>query len=335
MPVMRFVGEVPPRAALWTSRLAFFSVLLLAAILFLHRVFSLPTPIALNAAAVAFGLAAIAVLLGIAGAVKIWRDGSGGTARVVAGLVVGLGVLAVPLAIWSGSERLPTINDLTTDTASPPALTVLAKARGLGANSVVYPGASFAKLQSEAYPDLQPLLVERSSAEAFEVAADALRRQKLTIVREDAPGERAAGEIEAYERTLVLGFYDDVAIRVSGDDKRARIDLRSSSRYGRHDFGRNAERMRRILREIVTRLEATVPTASGERFLRGRARAERLVPKRLKGADPRLRPSAGPEAGQKRGLSPSSAQRGLEPKASPPSQDGRRSPDRRREQQSE
>jgi len=37
--------------------------------------------------------------------------------------------------------------------------------------------------------------------------------------------------------------------------------VRSASRFGRHDLGRNAERVRQVLKEIVMRLESVVPAA--------------------------------------------------------------------------
>jgi hypothetical protein len=84
--------------------------------------------------------------------------------------------------------------------------------------------------------------------------------------------------LEAVDRTLILGFYDDVAIRVAGNDEQARIDVRSASRYGRHDLGRNADRVRQILKEIIVRLESVVPAA--------RAKAK---PKEVKEERPRSR----------------------------------------------
>ena len=67
------------------------------------------------------------------------------------------------------------------------------------------------------------------------------------------------------DRTLILGLYGDVAVRVSGSEESARVDLRSASRFGPSDLGHNAERLRSIMKEIVARLEETVPTADGER----------------------------------------------------------------------
>jgi hypothetical protein len=51
---------------------------------------------------------------------------------------------------------------------------------------------------------------------------------------------------------------------VAGTEQHARVDVRSASRYGGHDLGRNADRVRVILKEIVTVMESTVPAARGE-----------------------------------------------------------------------
>lgn len=247
----------------WTSRIALFSVGVLAIAIALHRLLSLPTPIALNLAAIAMVGAAISLLFAIFAAVGIWRTGRPGTPRIVFATLISLGLLAWPLVFLPTYQKLPKINDLTTDPVSPPQFDALAKLRGPDANSVVYPGAKFAAKQAKAYPDIKPIEVDRSVDEVFELVLDAVRRLKLEIVRNEPPDLESGrpGIIEAEDRTLILGFYDDVAIRVTGNDEQARVDVRSASRYGRHDFGRNADRIRLILKEIVTRLESVVPAA--------------------------------------------------------------------------
>jgi len=69
------------------------------------------------------------------------------------------------------------------------------------------------------------------------------------------------GLIEATDQTLLVGFTDDIVIRVEGSATRARIDARSASRHGRFDFGQNAVRLRRFLAEVRARAEAT-PSAA-------------------------------------------------------------------------
>lgn len=253
----------PSFFARWTSRIALFSVGVLAAAIAMHRLFSLPTPIALNLVSVAVSGAALSLLFACLASIGIWRTGRPGTSRIVLGTLVSLGLLLWPLVYLPAYQGLPKINDVTTDPVSPPPFLTLGKARGVGANSAEYPGAPFAQEQAAAYPDIKAIVINRPSDEAFELAADAIRRLKMDIVRQEAPDIESGrpGTLEVVDRTLLLGFYDDVAIRVSGNEEQSRIDVRSASRYGRHDLGRNAERVRQILKEIVVRLESVVPTA--------------------------------------------------------------------------
>jgi uncharacterized protein (DUF1499 family) len=133
--------------------------------------------------------------------------------------------------------------------------------RGPGANGADYPGATFAAKQAAAYPDIKPIEINRSADETFEIVADTLKRLKMDIVHQQSPDPQIArpGTFEIVDRTLILGIYDDVVVRVTGNEEQARVDIRSASRYGHHDLGRNAQRIRQMLKEIVVRLES-VPT---------------------------------------------------------------------------
>jgi uncharacterized protein (DUF1499 family) len=63
-------------------------------------------------------------------------------------------------------------------------------------------------------------------------------------------GERD-GRIEAVALTPVMGFREDVVIRVRTSDKGVRIDMRSASRYGEHDFGSNAARIESFMADFA------------------------------------------------------------------------------------
>jgi uncharacterized protein (DUF1499 family) len=263
--------EVPQGASRWSSRLALFSLLLIAVALLLHRVFALPTAVALNLVGVALAGALLAILLGLYASIDIWRKGTPGGARILVGIGLGLAILALPALATLAARNYPTLNDLTTDPADPPVFRTLAAARTGMANPPAYPGAAFAAVQKKAYPDLVPMVINRPPSETFDLVVDALKRLHMTVVAEEPPTpEEPVGRAEAVDRTLVLGFYDDIAVRVSGDETRTRVDLRSSSRYGRSDFGQNAQRLRDIMREIVARLEATVPAATPEDIARNK-----------------------------------------------------------------
>ena len=55
---------------------------------------------------------------------------------------------------------------------------------------------------------------------------------------------------ETTARTPLMGFRDDIVIRVSAVGGGSRIDLRSASRFGSHDLGANASRLRSLLEDI-------------------------------------------------------------------------------------
>lgn len=243
-----------------------FSLLLVIAAFFLHRLFNMPTVVAANVVTAALVGAALVVLLGLIAGVNIWRNGGEGTARIVVGVAIALLLLAGPMVVMAMARGYPAIYDVSTDTQSPPPFDVLALARTPAENRAQYP-SSFAEQQARAYPDLRPMLLNRSQTEAFDLVVDALKRQSLTIVREQEPNPEtgAAGFIEAVDRSLILGLYGDVAVRVTGTTDAARVDLRSASRFGHMDLGQNAERLRTLMKEIVARMEETVPTADGER----------------------------------------------------------------------
>jgi uncharacterized protein (DUF1499 family) len=73
------------------------------------------------------------------------------------------------------------------------------------------------------------------------------------VIDERAPQpERPIGRIEAVARTPIMGFREDVAIRVTPNGEDSRVDIRSSSRYFESDLGSNATRITKLIDDINT-----------------------------------------------------------------------------------
>jgi uncharacterized protein (DUF1499 family) len=107
------------------------------------------------------------------------------------------------------------------------------------------------RLQRPAYPQVAPLTLDLAPEEAFEIARKAAERRGWRIVESVPPGGRIGlGRIEAVDRTFLLRLPDDVTVRLRPRADGTRIDVRSASRLGRHDFGANAARIRRYLDEV-------------------------------------------------------------------------------------
>ena len=256
----------------WALQIAGLSVVLIIAAIVLHRLFGLATPVALNLFVLAFCGAGLAILLASCALWRIWRGGFLGTGSALAAIAVGVAVLMWPISLLPTIQALPNLNDVSTDTTRPPEFVAVAKLRPIGSNAVGYKGAVFATRQSEAYPDLRTLVVERDAAETVSLVGQALRRLRMKVVREDvgSAGVGGIGYVEAVDRTLVLGFYDDVVVRVASSGRGALVDVRSASRFGRHDLGSNASRVRSILTALVERIQATVPKKANRKRLRRR-----------------------------------------------------------------
>lgn len=250
--------------ALWSTRLALFAISLILTALILHRFAGFPTGLLLNTLIIGFALNTAALLLALAAFVVIWRNGVAGTAKAIAGFVLSLLVFVWPATIIPTALELPAIHDITTDPSQPPQFRQAARLRAIDANSTQYPGAQTAHQQFEAYPYIKPIIVDRSVQEAFELARRVIKRLGWTIVASQPPRGRNApiGRIEATDKTLILGFVDDIVIRITGNNQNALVDVRSASRFGRHDFGRNAARIESFARVFKASLQATVSIAA-------------------------------------------------------------------------
>ncbi len=250
---MRYYEHVSQKAS-WAYKIAILSVLVFATAFVWHRFFGLPTPLALRVLGGAMLVAVISLVLAGAALVSIWNEGHRGAGRASVAVFLSALVLAVPLWALPKLFMLPRLYEVTTDTGAPPAFDRVAKIRqGHQANPAYYE-TSFGALQAAAYPDIKPLLAQRSLVDVYASVRDVVRSMKWKIIDEQAPEATRSGHIEAVDRTLLFGFTDDISIRVTGSTKSAKVDIRSSSRFGQHDLGRNAERIRRFQAEVRFRL---------------------------------------------------------------------------------
>jgi uncharacterized protein (DUF1499 family) len=240
---------------LWSRRIALFFLQLLVLTVLLHRFGNLATPAALNLLMVSIGGLVLAIVVAVIALIRIWFGGQLGASQAFAGIAIALIGLALPLWYLSHAMLLPRLTDIETTPEQPLQFKQLAALRPTDANRIEDPDSAIAQLQRAAYPDIRPMELERSATETFDIVHEAVKRIGWTIVLSEPPGEEDSGRIEATDRTLLMGFADDVAIRVTGDDTRAFIDVRSVSRYGLHDLGTNAERIRSLFTEVKAALE--------------------------------------------------------------------------------
>ena len=209
-------------------------------------------------AAAAIGLLALVVAV----AVKPRR---GWVAALVA-IAVPAGGLAYGNSVRQVATSLPPIHDISTNPDLPPLFSdaVMAqRATAFNGNPVLPPnenitafsrdnvtpfsGRSFAELQREAYPGIQPVLLTGVTvADAHAKAKEAATALGWAIVTDDV----ASGRLEAVETSFWFGFKDDIVVMISQDGAGVRVDARSVSRVGRSDLGMNAKRLEAFLERM-------------------------------------------------------------------------------------
>jgi uncharacterized protein (DUF1499 family) len=253
-----YFGEKRSALAAWSGRLGIFALVVAALSAVVVRTGLLEIGPALATFGAALVCAALAVLLALASSVPIWRQGKTGIGRAVLGLFLGAALLAYPAYLGSRALKLPAINDITTNPADPPRFAVLARLRPRGSSD--YPGQATAALQRQAYSVIEPLQVSATPQVAYEATLALVHKRKWRVVDALAPSPaRRNGTIEAIAQTMLMGFRDDIAIRVSPAGSGAQIDMRSASRYGKQDFGANAARIVSFLSDLDDVISAMPP----------------------------------------------------------------------------
>jgi uncharacterized protein (DUF1499 family) len=186
--------------------------------------------------------AAIVSLAGLVVTLTRPREARRGILLAAIGLLAGVVVLGILGRFRLGPPK-PPIHDITTDTQEPPEYVAVVPLRVNVPNTTKYGGEKIAAQQREAYPDLQPLMLNVPPPQAFDRALATVREMRWELVAADA----TAGRIEATDTTFWFGFKDDVVIRVRPADGGSRVDVRSVSRVGVGDAGTNAKRIRAYL----------------------------------------------------------------------------------------
>jgi hypothetical protein len=256
-----YQSEPVSSLALWARNLAVFSVVAVLVSILIVRFGFLEIKPALATFFGALGCAVLSVLVGLGAFVAIWQNGSRGMSRILLALMLDAVVLAYPAYLGLQYRKLPPIHDITTDPIDPPRFDALARLRtGDGANPAVYAGLYSAEQQRHAYPDIETLDLDVPAQRAFDVTKLLIAKRKWLVIDEHEPQPpRRIGHIEAVARTPIMGFREDVSIRITPDGDGSRVDIRSASRYFESDLGSNAARIAKLIEDIDNAVDNAKP----------------------------------------------------------------------------
>ena len=248
------------RSAGWSRRLAAFSAVLFVVSGIGHRYGFLDTPGFIPVIGIVALLAMAALLLSARAFYRLWHYSDRGGRDLSVGALISLIVLT-PFALMAYlAFTRPVLTDISTDVEDPPALRFAAGARTPDMN----PLGTYTDEQRRAQLDGYPLVTGRR----YDVSEERVMTAINTII-EDRGWQivrpwrvsQIDTSIEALAHTSILAFPQDIAIRTTNEGQSTYVDMRSASRYGGHDFGDNAARIRSFLADLDVEISSLAGVA--------------------------------------------------------------------------
>lgn len=160
--------------------------------------------------------------------------------------MLAIAAMAIPLSMMNTAKNVPPIHDISTDLVNPPEFVAIAPLRADAPNPAAYDGIETAEQQRIGYPELQTLRYDQTQPELMAASTQAIENLGWELVNIDAD----KGIVEATDTTAWFGFKDDVVVRITDNENERLVDIRSKSRVGGSDLGKNAARVHKLIDEL-------------------------------------------------------------------------------------
>lgn len=228
--------------AVWARRFGALALPLAAIPVLLHRSHLITSDNFIAVETVAIAVAVAAVAMALIAFVRLWFTGDQGWGRASVAFVFGT-ICLLPAAYFGWlAATSPASPDVSTDFPESPLLVSFVESRFIGPEERARIEAAFPNARSRTYPIEAPPM--------FEVVGRVLDARGWDIRATRAPLDALdTGQYNAVVTTL-LGFPQEVAVRVAGGADGATVDMRSASLTAFPDFGENGQRVEAFLLEL-------------------------------------------------------------------------------------
>ncbi|MEM9329876.1 MAG: DUF1499 domain-containing protein [Pseudomonadota bacterium] len=287
--MVAYLEERTSPSAVWCQRFATFTIPYFIIVILLYRFNKIETIQMFALIGIGLIISLISLVLAIRAAVELWNKGYRGGSMVVRGSILSLLVLTPFVYFAFLALQFPLANDITTDAFDPPeyiaAAMYRAERESQGMNPVMQYTSEYAREIVVAYPKLQPRRYPAGPERVLEAVTAIIQENEWPVTgtfglpdrsaepvleetesnqAEEALEDNIAAPDDMYveflERTLVFGFENDVVVRIVSEDQNTLVDVRASSRWGRHDFGYNAK----LIESFLTQLDTALLGIAGE-----------------------------------------------------------------------
>ena len=228
--------------AVWSRRIGALALPLALIPVLLHRERIVTSGDFVIIETIALGLATLAVVAALVAFARLWVTGDRGWWRATIALIFGLICLAPAGYFAYLYAQHPSAADVTTDFANPPSLVSFVESRFIGPAERAEVEADFPNARSRSYPLTAPQMFDTISSLIDDRGWDVRSTRK-------PQSELDSGQINAVVTTL-LGFQQEVAIRIAGSSDGTTIAMRSASLSAFPDFGENGQRIEAFLLDL-------------------------------------------------------------------------------------
>ena len=238
----------------WAKRVSAFSLVLLVTACVGHRYGMVETVAFFWVLGLAFALAVLGFGLAMGGFNRLWVHGEkAGRASLAATLLSSL-VLAPFLFAAYLVVTHPALNDMSTDLSEPPQFVVAPRLRTARMNTIVPISPEAAERQLQHYPDVSGRRYDASLNRVLSAVVAVMQangwRPRGRLPGPDTLIQGPGLSIEAEAPSFLLRLPADAVVRLTDEGESTFVDMRLNIRYGKHDFGSNARRIRGFMAQL-------------------------------------------------------------------------------------
>ena len=242
--------------AVWARRFGALALPVAAIPVLLHRGHLITSDNFLAVETAAMIIAVAAVAMALVAFARLWFTGDQGWGRASVAFVFG-SICLLPAAYfgWQATS-IPASPDVSTDFTESPPLVSFVESRFIGPEERARVEAAYPNARSRTYPIEAPQM--------FDVVGRLIDEHGWDVRATRAPLDALdTGQYNAVVTTL-LGFSQEVAVRVAGGADGATVDMRSTSLSSFPDFGENGQRVEDFLLELDNQVTLMLRNAPAE-----------------------------------------------------------------------